>query len=134
MPHAIVEYSANLDHDIDIDGLLDTVHQAALDTGVFPIGGLRTRAARRARYHIADGHQNNRFVHVTLKIGHGRSLETKKRAGQHVFDAVCAFLQSVFDTYPLAISFEVVEIDPDLNFKHNNLHRYVKQRTGEATD
>jgi 5-carboxymethyl-2-hydroxymuconate isomerase len=123
-----------LDNALDIDGLLAAVHSAALETGVFPIGGLRTRAARREHYRIADGHLDNHFIHIELKIGHGRDLETKKNAGQHVFEAICDYLQPLFDRLALAISFEMVEIDPDLNFKQNNLHQYVQRRIDEVTD
>lgn len=129
MPHAIVEYSANLDAQLRIDDLLQVVHKAALETGVFPMGGLRTRAAPRRHYLIADADPDNAFVHVTLKIGHGRDLVTKQTAGQQVFDAVCEHLQPLFEKQPLAISFEVIEIDRDLNFKHNNIHQYLESRT-----
>ena len=50
MPHLIVEYSANLERDVDIPRLVAAVHAAALETGVFPIGGIRTRAERRDIY------------------------------------------------------------------------------------
>lgn len=128
MPHLIVEYSANLRGHVDVQRLVDALHQSALSTGVFPLGGTRTRAVERSIYRIADGHPDNGFVHVTMRIGHGRDLETRKRAGQAVFDALCAQLAPVFEKRPLGISFEVQELDPVLNFKHNNLHEYVKAR------
>ncbi|MFO1351088.1 MAG: 5-carboxymethyl-2-hydroxymuconate Delta-isomerase [Gammaproteobacteria bacterium] len=132
MPHIVVEYSTNLAPRIDVAALLRALHRAALDTGVFPIGGLRTRAAPRQDYVIADGHPDNAFVHVTLRIGHGRDLATKQRAGDRVFGALCAFLDPVFRTTPLGISLEIQEIDPDLSFKHNNLHDIVKRRQGDT--
>ena len=128
MPHIIVEYSANLRDKIAVPQLIEVIHTTALSTGVFPLGGLRTRAVERRDYRIADGHPDNGFVHVTLRIGHGRDAATKLRAGQTVFDAACAHLQPVFDSTPLGISFEVQELDPVLNFKKNNLHEYVSQR------
>ena len=75
MPHFIVEYSANLESAADIKGLVAAVHKAAIQTGVFPLKGTRTRAARREVYEIADGHADNAFVHVTARIGRGRSVE-----------------------------------------------------------
>jgi 5-carboxymethyl-2-hydroxymuconate isomerase len=128
MPHVVVEFSANLRGRADVPRLLRTVHDAALATGVFPRGGTRTRAEERTDYLIADGHPDNAFVHVTLRIGHGRDLETRKRAGQQVFDALCAELAQASAATPLAISFEVQEIDPDLNFKLNTLHAHVAAR------
>jgi 5-carboxymethyl-2-hydroxymuconate isomerase len=128
MPHVVVEYSANLRQHADVTRLLRMVHDAALATGVFPRGGTRTRAEERTDYLIADGHPDNAFVHVTLRIGHGRDLDTRRQAGQRVFDALCAELAPVLATSPLAISFEVQEIDPDLSFKRNTVHEHVAAR------
>jgi 5-carboxymethyl-2-hydroxymuconate isomerase len=128
MPHIVVEYSANLRERIGLLPLLRRLHETAVATGVFPLGGTRTRAVARTDCVIADGHPDNAFVHVTLRIGHGRDLETRRRAGQQVFDAACAHLEPIYAASPLAISFEVQEIDPDLNFKRNNLHQYVEAR------
>ena len=128
MPHVVVEYSANLRTRADVPALLRRLHDTAIATGVFPPGGTRTRAAERTDYVIADGHPDNAFVHVTLRIGHGRDLDTRRRAAQQVFDALCAELAPAFDATPLAISFEVQEIDPALSFKHNNLHDHVEAR------
>ena len=128
MPHIVIEYSANLEQKLDIAALLQVVHTAALDTGVFPIGGLRTRGAAREHYVIADGDPRNAFVHALLRIGHGRDLDTKRSAATQVFDALCAYLEPTFQTTPLGISLEVEEINPDLSFKQNNLHAIVKSR------
>ncbi|MDB5094494.1 MAG: hypothetical protein JWO85_2595, partial [Candidatus Eremiobacteraeota bacterium] len=38
-------------------------------------------------------------------------------------------LQPAFDATPLGISLDVQEIDPELSFKKNNLHDYVKKRS-----
>jgi 5-carboxymethyl-2-hydroxymuconate isomerase len=128
MPHVVIEYSANLRQRADVARLLRTVHDAALATGVFPRGGTRTRAEERTDYLIADGHPDNAFVHVILRIGHGRDLDTRRRAGQQVFDALCAELAPVLATSPLAVSFEVQEIDPDLSFKRNTVREHVAAR------
>lgn len=42
MPHIIVEYSDNLAAEVPPRRLVDALYQAALQTGVFPLGGLRT--------------------------------------------------------------------------------------------
>lgn len=128
MPHIWVEYSANLDGDVDIEKMLDNVHAAAVATGVFPVGGARTRGVRVEQYRVADGHRDNGFVHVVLRIGHGRDADTKKAATQAVFASLCAFLRPVYDRRALAISLEMQELDPVLNLKLNNLHEYVARR------
>ena len=128
MPHIIVEYSANVDGPIRPEELVRRIHEAALRTGVFPVGGIRTRAAERSCYRIADGHPDNAFVHVVVRIRHGRDLETRRRAGEEVFREVCHYLDPLFERSPLGISLEVQEIDPDVSFKKNNLHEYVGAR------
>jgi 5-carboxymethyl-2-hydroxymuconate isomerase len=128
MPHVIVEYSSNLKGKVKIQAMVDALHQSALATGVFPLGGLRTRAEERDIYRIADGHSDNAFVHVTMWLGHGRDDATKQKAAQQVFDDLVAFLKPTFEKMPLGISLNLQELHPVLNYKLNNMHEYVKRR------
>jgi 5-carboxymethyl-2-hydroxymuconate isomerase len=128
LPHLIVEYSANIEDQIALDALLDKLHTCALGTGVFPIGGLRVRAHRADAYRIADKAPDNGFVHVTAIIGHGRPLDVQQRAGEELLAALTEHLQSLYERSPLAISLNIQEAHPVLNFKKNNLHEHVKRR------
>lgn len=128
MAHIVIEYSANLRGQFDLDAFLRAVHEAALSTGVFPIGGIRTRAYEASHYVIADAHPDNAFVHISLKVGHGRDLSTRKRACEVIFEVACKQLAAVYERLPLGIALEMQEIDPVLTFKKNNLHDYVKER------
>ena len=132
MAHIVIEYSAGLRDRLELPALLSAVHQAALETGVFPIGGLRTRAYEAQHYVIADGHPDNAFVHLSLKVGHGRDVDTRKRACEMIFEAACRQLVPIYEARPLAISLEMQEIDPVLTFKKNNLHEQVKKRQSRA--
>ncbi len=128
MPHLTVEYSSNLEDKTDIDALVKMVHETALSTGMFPMGGIRVRTEPRQKYLIADGDPENAFLHLVARIGHGRTLEAKKEAAQTIFDALCEYLNPVFESSPLAISFEVQEIyPPELSFKKNNLHEKLQR-------
>jgi 5-carboxymethyl-2-hydroxymuconate isomerase len=129
MPHLVVEYSANLESRFDRDGLLDRLHEVAISTGMFPLGGIRIRAYRADHYRIADCAPDNAFVHVTATVGSGRPLERREAASQLIFAALCEALAPLQESGPLAISFNMQEFDPVLNFKKNNLHEYVEQRS-----
>jgi 5-carboxymethyl-2-hydroxymuconate isomerase len=129
MAHIQIEYSANLGRRIDFPSFLEAVHTSALATGIFPIGGVRTRAYAAEHYRIADGHPDNAFVHTMLRVGHGRDLETRKRACDAIFATICEQLAGIFASIPLGLSLEMQEIDPVLTLKKNNLHEYVKRRT-----
>jgi 5-carboxymethyl-2-hydroxymuconate isomerase len=128
MPHIIVEYSANLETRTDIPDLLTRLHAAALETGVFPIGGLRTRAARRDAYVVADSHPDNAFIHVQIRLGQGRTPDVRQKAAAHIFAALKSTTADVFATSPLGLTLEMVEIDPVGASKHNNLHDLVEAR------
>jgi 5-carboxymethyl-2-hydroxymuconate isomerase len=128
LPHLIVEYSANIEDQIALDALLDKLHACALRTGVFPLGGLRVRAHRADAYRIADLSRDNGFVHVTALIGHGRPLDVQQRAGRELLAALAEHLDALYARSPLAISLNIQEMHPVLNFKKNNLHEYAKKR------
>lgn len=132
MAHIVIEYSAGLRDRLALPAFLSAVHQAALQTGVFPVGGLRTRAYEAQHYVIADGHLDNAFVHLSLKVGHGRDVETRKHACKAIFEAACRELAPIYQAQPLAISLEMQEIDPVLTLKQNNLHEHVKKRQSRA--
>jgi 5-carboxymethyl-2-hydroxymuconate isomerase len=132
MPHLTIEYSANIEDAIELDALLDRLYESALATGVFPIGGIRVRALRMDRYRIGDCAPENGYVHVTAQVGHGRPLDVLERAGRQLFETLTKHLESLYDRSPLAISLNIQEFHPVLNFKQNNLHAYIKRRQDEG--
>lgn len=128
MPHQIIEYSDNLDSMLDIDDLVKALHQSASEVDAFPLAGLRTRAVARSHYRIADANSDNGFVHVVIRIAHGRPLEVRKAAGEKIFKTLCEFLEPIHSSSPLAISFEMQHIDPEVRWKKNNLRGYIAER------
>ena len=128
MPHQIIEYSANLESMMDVDGLIDGMHKAAAATDGLPLGGLRTRVAVRDRYEIADQSPDNAFVHVILKLGHGRTEEVRQGFGDRLFPILCELLAPVSKTSPIAVSFEIQEIHPRLTWKQSNLREHMAKR------
>lgn len=122
MAHFMLEYSANLAPELDVPGLFRKLLASAKETGVFPLGGIRFRAVRCDDYLIADGNSDNAFVHLSMKMGHGRTLEVRKHVGEKLFATLCAQLDPIFQRRPLGISFEIRELNPDLSFKKNNMH------------
>jgi 5-carboxymethyl-2-hydroxymuconate isomerase len=127
MPHQIIEYSANLDAHLDIEALVETMHKTAVGIDALPIGGIRTRAARRELYRIADGHPDNTFINVTLRIA-PRPADVKKDTGERLFVALKEFVQPVFDEQPISLSLEIQEIDAEFRWKHGNIRDYLAQR------
>ena len=128
MPHFIVEYSANLDEDIKIQKLFGNLQDTALETGIFPLGGIRFRAVRCEDYLIADGDPDNAFVHVTLKIGHGRDITVRENVATMLFTTLKNYFAPMSKNRPLGVSFELIELHETLSLKENNIHKYIKQK------
>ena len=133
MPHLIVEYSANLESRIDISDLVRRVHEASIATGVFETATVRTRGERREHYAIADGHPDNAFVAVIVRIATGRDAETRKRIGQAIFGAVCNYLERIYETMPIGISLEVQDMDT-VEFRKNNMASFMKKRGAKVSE
>ncbi len=131
MPHQVIEYSANLDDSLDIDGLVGALHETAVSIDALPTGGIRTRAARREVFRIADGHPDNTFINVTLRIAEGRPLDVQKATGQKLFDELNRYVAEIYKSRPIALSFEIQEIKPDTRWKQSNIREYMASRSGK---
>ena len=128
MPHLIVEYSANLEPEVDIAELIRVLHVGATRIEALPTGGIRSRAVRRGEFRIADGHTDNRFINVILRISRGRTIEIKKSVGEELFEILADYVQHEFEQRPLALSFEIQEIDPDVRWKKSNIREHMEKR------
>src|SRR6202035_6103311 len=105
MPHFTIEYSANLETRVDMGKVCEVVRKSALESGIFPIGGTRVRAIRCEHYAIADGNPEFAFLAMLLRLGEGRDLATRKKAGEHVFKSLSTHLDPVFAGGKIALSF-----------------------------
>ena len=86
MPHLTFECTDNIYDAAALPALLKRANEVLIaQDGVYPTGGIRSRAIRLADYCVADGSADDAFVHATLKIGSGRSPDTKQRTGDALF-------------------------------------------------
>jgi 5-carboxymethyl-2-hydroxymuconate isomerase len=131
MPHLTIEYSANLEDKMDVQRLVDRIHETALETGIFPLGGVRTRAEPRKYYRIANGDPRAAYIHMVVRIGPGRDVDTRRNAGERIFCALCDFTDDLYRSQPLALSFELQEIPPDFAWRKNNLHELLKKESAQ---
>lgn len=129
MPHIWVEYSANIEKEINVPQLLETVQDALIDDGsIFPFAGARTRGVRVDNYLVVDGHPDNAFVHVLLRIASGRSEADRKAAGERVFAKVKDNLAALMASRPLGLSVQMEESDGAVNLKTSNYRDYLRMR------
>src|ERR1700751_5581771 len=126
MPHFTIEYSANLDSRIDMGAVVEVVREAAIETGIFPLGGIRVRAVRCEHYAIADGRNDYGFLDMVLRLGESPDVGAGKKAGEHILKALSAHLDPVFANSKFALSFDMQINDKETSWKRNNIHDALK--------
>ena len=126
MPHFYAECTDNIRHEADLPTLFAKVNEALAATGIFPLAGVRSRAIWLDTWQMADGKHDYAFVHMTLKIGAGRSLESREAVGEMLFGLIKAHFAELMASRYLALSFELDELHPTLNYKQNNVHALFK--------
>ena len=98
MPHFSIEYSANLEKKINMKEFCNVLRIAGIETGVFPVKGIRVRAICCDHYAIADNNPQNGFIDISVRLREGREMEVRKEATEHIFQAAKKFLKPVLDT------------------------------------
>jgi 5-carboxymethyl-2-hydroxymuconate isomerase len=128
MPHVTVEYASNLESHVSARGLLASIHGAVLGCGFFKPGAVRTRAARRELYLVADGDPDNCFIHVEVRMGEGRSVQVRKQVAETIMQVLREHTRDVYDSFGLGLSVEVCEIDEATVVRANNLHTRLTEK------
>jgi 5-carboxymethyl-2-hydroxymuconate isomerase len=126
VPHLTVEYSASVEGRTDMQALCERLHAAVLATGLFELGAIRVRALRADHYAVADRLPETGFVDLNFRIGRGRTLEERKRAGEVILAAAEDALASLLSTPHFALSLEIREIDAELSWKRNAMHARLR--------
>jgi len=126
MPHAWVEYSKNIESEEEVKSLGKAVYDVMLDTGIFPVAGIRVRLTCVEKSLVGDLESDRSFVHLAIRIGEGRAEETKKKAADLIFDRLSNHLAPLASRRPLAFAFEMQEIPSAYSYKMNNLREYIK--------
>ena len=126
MPHLMIDYSANVEPDVDIGALCDTLRDAAASIDAFPLAGVKVRAVRVDHYAIADGNPEHGFIDISVRIREGRDMETKQNAVQKIFDAANEFVADVMQRRSLALSLELRDIDAALSPKSGSIRKYLE--------
>ena len=120
MPHLTVDYSANLDGDIDIAAFCAAMRDAMLASGIFPLGGIRVRALPCQAYVIADGDPAYAYLHMICRVGAGRDPDTRLAAAEAIYAAAEGFVRARLGDRPVALSLDLDELHPRTSLKRFN--------------
>lgn len=132
MPHLTLEYTDNLA--FDAQPLLARLHDEVVATGAVAMKGLKSRAVRHDVWRIADGHEDYAFVHLTVLLRQGRSLDVQK----DIAERTMAVLDHAFgarreDGGHLSLSVDVREMRDRVAITNHNIPA-DGVATGEGTN
>lgn len=125
MPHIIIEYSANVEPDIDMAEFCERLRLVATGIEAFPLPGIRVRAFRADHCAIADGNPAHGFIDISIRLRAGRTARVKAEAVQTLFDAARQYLSPAMQDRSLALSMEMRDIDPELSPKTGTIRDYL---------
>jgi 5-carboxymethyl-2-hydroxymuconate isomerase len=103
VPHCIIDYAAEIAAQVDIGGLMEAVHQGAMDSALFPEYDIKTRAV--AFDHHRTGQTRHSFVHVAVHLLDGRSDAQKSDLSDKVLARIEPLLPDV-----VSVGVEVVDM------------------------
>jgi 5-carboxymethyl-2-hydroxymuconate isomerase len=135
MPHVVIQYSANLETEVDIPALCRdiavelTSQKDEEGRNVFPIGGTRVFAYPAVHYAVADTRDDYAFCYINVRIAAGRSDAMKKRAGDRLLERTQGHFASVFAKKHVGVTIQIDESGPGQVYdaKHSNLHPLFKK-------
>ena len=106
MPHIILEYAEQITDGVEVDSILQVVHQSIADSGLFTANQIKTRAYPFRNFTNAGGSEP--YIHIQARIKSGRDADNKKQFGE----VVLAGLSSL-SILASVITIEIIDMDRD---------------------
>ena len=119
MPHLTLEYSDNID--VDVQPLLARLHEEVVATGAINLKGIKSRAIKHTQYRIADGDPDYAFVHVGLLIREGRPIEVQKEATQRIMKVLKETFGHLFEKRKLSLTVDLKEMRDGIALTDHNI-------------
>ena len=129
MPHVVVQYTANLEAEVDMPALCREIAAVLVEqkdeagAALFPVAGTRVLAYPARVYAVADGKGDYGFCYINIRIAAGRSDAAKKRSGDAVLAKVQGRFAAVFGKNPVGVTIQIDESPGQVyDAKHSTLH------------
>lgn len=106
MPHIIVEYEEALATKEKVDVMLQAIHVAISDSGLFKANQVKTRAYPFRSFTNAGGTEP--YIHIQARIKSGRDADNKKRFAEVILSG----LRTIKLTASV-ITVEIIDMDRD---------------------
>jgi 5-carboxymethyl-2-hydroxymuconate isomerase len=110
MPHLTLEYSNNLPTPVDFPALFGRLHSALSEFPRIKLGDIKSRAVPCNIYHIGSGDPASTFVHLTVKILTGRTIEERQKMSETMLFILSEGLAAL-NGHPCDITVDICEME-----------------------
>ncbi len=86
MPNLVLEYSNSVEERVNIQGLLEDLHQAVLNCGLFEASSVKSRTLRCHHWLIGDVGDSEDFIHISFELVSGRTSEQKRELSNQLME------------------------------------------------
>lgn len=117
MPHIRLEYSSNIEQNINFKSLFSELHLLIHQISGANIENCKSRVIKLDNYFIGNGMQKNAFVFVEILLLEGRSNEAKKTLGEAILETLNKNYTVALTQLDLKITVKITEMPRELYFK-----------------
>ncbi|MCP5054402.1 MAG: hypothetical protein GY940_44960, partial [bacterium] len=78
MPHLVLEYTGNIQQEVDFQDMFSRFHSVLSDTGGININNCKSRAVKLDHYYIGGGMPGQAFLHLEVRFLEGRAAALKQ--------------------------------------------------------
>ncbi len=96
MPNLVLEYSNSVEERVNIQGLLEDLHQAVLKSGLFEISSVKSRTLRGHHWLIGDVGDSEDFIHLSFDLMAGITAEQKREISNQLMDVLVSQASHVY--------------------------------------
>ena len=89
MPHIVLEYSQNLETQLNVPAVLLALHEMLAVQGIDQ-HRIKTRGVPLKDVLIGQKGADGQMMHITLSLLEGRDIETRRKYGQALYDTLKA--------------------------------------------
>ncbi len=133
MPHLRIDYSANLDAHLDINGLCKALAEQLAaqrdndDNELYPLIGTRVLAYPAPHHAVAGGRDSFGFIYLNLRVTPGRSAVLINATGEALMAVVQARCAALLEAHPVGITFNIDQVAASYVGNFNNLASHTAQ-------
>ncbi|MEZ8826611.1 5-carboxymethyl-2-hydroxymuconate Delta-isomerase [Vibrio amylolyticus] len=84
MPNLVMEYSNSIDQRVNVQGLLEDLHDVALKSSLFDPDSVKSRALRCHHWLVGEQGDSVDFIHVGFELLDGRTEEQKRELSRQL--------------------------------------------------